>query len=201
MPGYFHLFSVNILCFATSCVLPPGYRFWINGLFAWHKRHPEMSFHFLQMAMQWFGSKQLKLAIAAISLCCSVRSQGIPDVTLYFGNSLLAALHADMHPEVRSAVIHMLKNCQAIYPHFNVELVLEFLESAMSWEGRAVRSKARSIAAFMLEAIVTDDEAFVLANRQITIAELSDTWGNVDKAAAKQQKLIGLLRERKCAAG
>ena len=160
-----------------------------------------MSFHFLQMAMQLFGSKQLKLANAGITLCCLARNEGIPDLTLYVGNSLFAALHADMHPEVRSAVIHMLENCQAIYPHFNVELVLEFLESAMSWEGREVRSKARSVAAVMLEAIVTDDEAFVRANRHINIAELSDTWGNVDKAAAKQQKLIDLLREHKCAAG
>ena len=65
----------------------------------------------------------------------------------------------------------------------------------MSWEEREVRSEASAIAAFMLEAIMTDDEAFVLANRHISSTEQADQLGNVDEAAAKQQKLTGFLRE------
>ena len=200
VPGYLHLFSVNILCIATSCALPPGYRFWINGLFAWHKRHPEMSFHFLQIAMQWFACKQVKLANAGLTLCRSVRNQAIPDLTLSLANGLLAMLHTDMRPQRRLIALNVLNNCQAIYPHFNVELVLELLESVMSWEEQQTRGRARGIAAVMLEAIVTDDEAFVLANRHMTSVVLADLRGNMDEAAAKQQKLIVLLRDRKCAA-
>ena len=175
--------------------LPPGYRFWINGLCAWHKRHPEMSLYFLQMVMQWFGSKQVELVNAAIALCCSVRCQGIPDLTRSLAKSLLALIHTDMRPQGRVSALEILKICPATYPHFNVELVLELLESAMSWEEREARSRARGVAAFMLEAIMTDDEAFVLANRHISSTEQADQLGNVDEAAAKQQKLTGLLRE------
>ena len=35
---------------STSQSCPPGYRLWINGLFMWHKSHPELSLHLLQMA-------------------------------------------------------------------------------------------------------------------------------------------------------
>ena len=195
MPGYLHLFSVNILCIATSCALPPGYRFWINGLVAWHKRHPEMSFHFIQMAVQWFGSKQAKLTNAGIILCRAVRFQGIPDLTLALAKGLSAVIHTDMHPQARLLALNVLMNCQAIYPHLNVELVLELLESAMSWEKWEERAEARAIAAFMLEAILVDEEAFVLANRHISSTNLADRRGNMDEAAAKQQKRTGLLRE------
>ena len=195
MSGYFHLFSVNILCIATSCTLPPGYRFWINGLFPWHKRHPEMSLCFLQTAMHWFGSKQVKLANAGIILCNSLRFQAIPDLTLSLAKGLLAVIHTDMHPQGRLSAFEILQNCQVMYPHFDVEVVLELLESAMSWEEPKVRGKARYIAAVMLEAIMTDAEAFVLANHYITSLVLADERGNMDEAAAKQQKLTGLLRE------
>eukprot|EP00435_Cladocopium_sp_Y103_P010040 s2032_g2.t1 len=72
------------------------YRLWINGLFAWHKSHPEMSLHFLRIATQWFDSKQEKLRSAAIRMCCAVRYRGIRDLTLPLANSLLEVLHADM---------------------------------------------------------------------------------------------------------
>ena len=81
---------------------------------------PEMSLYFLQMAMQWFGSKQVKLSNAAITLCCSVRFQGIPDLSLSLANSLLAVVHTDMRRQVRLIALDMLKNCQATYPHSNV---------------------------------------------------------------------------------
>ena len=174
---------------------PAGYRFWINGLPTWHKCHPEMSLYFLQMVMHWLGSKQVELATAAISLCRSVRFQGIPDLTLSLANGLLAMLHTDMLLRVRSCTLELLNQCQAIYPHFNVELVIELLESAMSWEERKVRGRARCLSAHMLEAIVTDDEAFVLANHLISSTDLADGRGNMDEAAAKQKKLFGLLRE------
>ena len=145
--------------------------------------------------MQWFGSKQAKLAGAAITLCCSVRFQGIPDLTLSLANGLLAVIHTDMHPQARLSALDVLKSCPVAYPHFNMELVLELLESAMSWEEREVRSEARAIAAIMLEAILMDDEAFVLANRHISSTENADRRGNMDEVAAKQQKLTGLLRE------
>ena len=150
--------------------------------------------------MQWFGSKQIELARAAISLCCSVRFQAIPDLTLSLANGLLTMLRTDMHPAVRISTLEFLNSCQAIYPHLNVELVLQLLESAMSWEEWKARGRARCISAVMLEAIMTDDEAFVLANRHITSMQRADARGNMDEAAAKQKKLIGLLRECKCAA-
>ena len=159
-----------------------------------------MSLYFLQMAMQWFGSEQDELANAALALCCSVRNEGIPDLTLSVANGLLAMLRADTHPGVRLGALEFLNNCQAVYPYFNVELVLELLESVMSWEEQKMRGRARCIAAQMLEAIMMDDEDFILANRYINSTELADSRGNMDEAAAKQQKLIGLLRERKGAA-
>eukprot|EP00435_Cladocopium_sp_Y103_P045011 s3137_g12.t2 len=172
-----------------------GYRLWINGLFAWHKRHPEMSLHFLQMMTRWFGSKHVELTNTAITLCRAVRYQGIRDLTLPLANGLLGVLHADMFPRARLCALELLKDCQAVYPDLDVKLLLELLEAVMSWKEPEVRAQVRYIAAFMLEAMMKDDEAFALANINVTSMALADEKGNMDEAAAKSQKLIGLLRE------
>ena len=155
-----------------------------------------MSLHFLQMATQWLGSKQDKLANAAFTLCYAVRYAGIRDLTLSFANGLLAMLHTDCMPQQRLRSLMLLKSCRATYPHLNQKLVLDLLEPVMSWEEQKVRDQARSVVASMLEASTMDDEAFVLANRRIISMESADHRGNMDKAAAEQQKLIGWLREQ-----
>eukprot|EP00435_Cladocopium_sp_Y103_P070147 s214_g34.t1 len=174
----------------------PGYRLWINGRFAWHKRHPEMSFHFLQMMTRWFGSKHVELTNTAITLCRAMRYQGVRDLTLPLANGLLGVLPADMFPRARWCALELLKDCQAVYPDLDVKLLLKLLEAVMSWKEREVRAQVRKIAAFMLEAMMKDDEAFALANINITSMALEDQKGNTDEAAAKSQKLIG-LRETK----
>eukprot|EP00435_Cladocopium_sp_Y103_P002517 s5481_g1.t1 len=176
-----------------------GYRLWINGLFAWHTSHPEMSLHFLQIATLWFDSKQVKLTSTAIELCRAVRYQGIRDLTLPLANSLLGVLHADMEPQVRLCILELLKNCQAVYPRLNVKLVLELLESVISGkeslEEREVRFQVRRVAAYMLEAILQDDQAFARANIKLTSIALTDGKRNTDETAAKNQALICLLKE------
>eukprot|EP00435_Cladocopium_sp_Y103_P067571 s235_g30.t1 len=175
------------------------YRLWIGSLFAWHTSHPEMSFHFLRMATQWFGSKQVKLTSAAIRLCCAVRYQGIRDLTLPLANGLLGVLHADMEPQARLGILELLEKCHAVYHHLNVKLVLELLESVISWkeshEEWQVRTRVRCIAAYMLEAILKDDEAFARANIMLNSMQGTDVKRNTDETAAKNQELIRLLTE------
>ena len=181
-----------------SCALLLGYRLWINGLFVWHKSHPEMTLHFLQMAMEWLGSQQDELANLGLILCRAVRFQGIRDLTLPLANGLLMTLlHGDMIPEKRLLALELLERCQIAYPHLKVETAIELLESVMSWKEEEVRNKTHFVAAYMLEAIMVDDETFALANQNMTSMARADARGEVDKAAAKKQKVLGLLRDSK----
>eukprot|EP00435_Cladocopium_sp_Y103_P019236 s2118_g4.t1 len=185
-----------------SSVVPcAGYRLWINGLFVWHKSHPEMSLQFLRIATQWFGSKQVKLTNTAITLCREMRYQGVRDLTLPLTNGLLGVLHADMEPQLRLCTLELLKDCQAVYPDLNVKLVLELLESVSSWKESLkemdVRCEVRRVASYMLEAVMKDDETFALANIKLNGMTLADGKGNMDEAAAKNHTLVDLLRETK----
>ena len=67
----------------------------------------------------------------------------------------------------------------------------------MSWKDLNARSQARCIASVMLEAIVMDDEAFALANLNLTGVSLEDQRGNMDEAEAKWQNVIRVLSESK----
>ena len=159
-----------------------------------------MSLHFLQMVTQWCGSKKI-LAQAAIILCSAVRCRGVRDLTLPFANGLLTGIHAGMTPEVYWYALDLLNSCKQIYPHLNVTAVLtavlKLLESVVSWKDRKERRKTLSTVFGFLEAtmIAPDDEAMALANHNLLSIMLADARGNLDEAAAKNQKLIGLLRQ------
>ena len=154
-----------------------------------------MSLHFLQTVTKWFGSQQEALAKAGITLCRAVRYQGVRDLTLPLANGLLSVLQTHLKPQKRLCALELLSRCQSIYPNLNVKLVLDLLESAMSWEQPEARGQAEALAAYMLESIMMDDEAFALANRIITGMAMAHARGNIDEVAAKKQKLIGLLKE------
>ena len=191
-------------CFDSRSVLPRphlcavGYRIWINGLFAWHKSYPEMSLHFLQMVRQWFGSKQIALAHAALMLGDAVRNRGVRDLKLPLATGLLTGIHADMMPDLYWHALDLLKSCEPIYPHLNVTAVwtavLKLLESVTSWKDRQVRRQTLSTVVGFLEATMIDDETMALATHNLLSIMLADARGNLDEAAAKNQKLIGLLR-------
>ena len=182
-------FPLNI----PSAALPAGYRLWINGLFMWHKSHPELSLHFVQMATQWCGSKQIKLANAAYALWTAVRELGIRDLTLPLANGLLRVLDAETRPQKCTVVMSLLKTCQAVYCHLDMKFVFELLESMMSWKNWKVRREAICIAGTVLEAILVDDEAFARAGRKILSMIHANNSENMDEAAAEKQKLVDFL--------
>ena len=201
---WFHLcsslFPVNILVHCRlTCAQPAGYRLWFNGLFQWHKRHPEMSLHFVQMAAQWFGAEQIKLANVAITLCTSVHAAGIRDLTLPLANRLLEWLHTDLRPKVRGFALEILQNSPQVYPHLNVKLVFELFETLMSWKELDARKEARMLARGIMGLIVMDDEARARAHRHLFGLTNADHSGNMDEAAGKLQKLMGVPREHSLA--
>ena len=147
------------------------------------------------MAIQWAGSEQIELARAGIIFCYAVRHQGIRDLNLPLVKGLLVVLHADLHPYIRECALDVLIGCQTTYPHINVKLVLELLESVISWKDLEMRRRARGTVAHMLEAIVTDDQAFALANLNLKGMSRQEGRGNMDEAAVKLQKVIGVLSE------
>ena len=171
-----------------------GYRLWFNGLFQWHKRHPEMSLHFIQMVMQWFGSEQIRLANVAKTFCTSVNITGIRALTLPLANRLLEWLHADLRPKPRRAALNILKHSQGVYPHLNVKLVFELFETVMSWEELDARREARMIAEGILHVIVMDDETLARAFRHARSLHEAEHKGDMNEAAAKLQ-MMGVLRE------
>lgn len=186
-------FALNI----PSPALPAGYRIWINGLFMWHKSHPELSLHFLQTATQWCGSKQIELSNPAYTLCRAVRELGIRDLTLPLAKGLLGVLDTETRPQKCMSVLSLVKTCQAIYRHLDIKVVFKLLESMMSWKDQKVRMEAICMVATVLEAILMDDEAFARACRRFTSMENADKKGNMDEAAAEKKKLIGLLKDSK----
>ena len=193
------MLSWSIFYSTDRPALPAGYRLWINGLFMWHKSCPELSLHLLQMATQWCGSKQIKLANAAGILCHAVRGLGIRDLTLPLANGLLRVLNAETRPQTCMCVMSLLKTCQAVYCHLDIRFVFELLESMMSWKDWKVRREAIYITAIVLEAILMDDEAVARANHIITSMVHADNKGNMDEVAAEKQNLIGLLKRQQLA--
>ena len=186
----------HVLSFALFC--SAGYRLWINGLFAWHKNHPEMSLRILQMATRWFGSKEVKLANVAITLCRAMGDRGVRDLSLPLANGLLAVLHADMlTPSACLCALDLLKHCQPIYNHLDVEVVFELFESSESWKDWKVRAQAMGVVDAMLETIMMDDEAYARATHKITSMLRADKKDNMKEAATNKQELIGLLKGSK----
>ena len=159
-----------------------------------------MSLHMLQMAIDWLGSKDTdkQLWSVAWTICYTMRCQGIRELTLHFANNLLlTALRADAPPRVYRCALDFLKLFPSTYPDLRVDLVLKLLESSMSWKGFELRGQARSTAAYMLEAIMLDHEAFTLANRHLNCMQQAEERGNMAEAAARYQKAMGLLTESK----
>ena len=192
-------FQSTSLYIATSSLYtqPAGYRLWFNGLFQWQKRHPEMSLHFVQMATQWFGSEQIKLAHVAQTLCTSAHLARSRDLTLALANRLLECLHADLRPQARTVALNILKYSQVVYSDLNVDLVFELFETVMSWKEFGARCEARAIAEGIMHVIVMDDETFARAFRHARSLEDADLRGDMDEAAANLQKLMGVLKEHK----
>ena len=192
-------FQSTSLRIATSSLYaqPAGYRLWFNGLFQWHKRHPEMSLHFVQMAMQWFGSEQSKLANVGFTFCTSVHMTRNRDLTLAIANHLLELLHADLRPQVLRAALSILKHSQGVYSHLNANLVFKLFETVTSWEEVEARREARMVADGIMDVILTDDEVHTRAFRHARSLEDADHRGDMDEAAANLQKLMGVLREHK----
>ena len=186
---------------STSQSCPAGYRLWINGLFMWHKSHPELSLHLLQMVTQCCSSKQIKLANAAYTLCVAVRERGIRDLTLPLANGLLRVLDADTRPQKCMCVMSLLKSCRAVYCHLDIKFVFELLDSMMSWTDRKVRREAICMAGAVLEAILMDDEAFARSCHKVISIVRADNSENMDEAAAEKQKLIDLLKDSKVRSG
>ena len=135
--------------------------------------------------------------MTGITFCRAVRYNGTRDLNLRLVKGLLVVLHSDLETDVREFALDVLMSCQTSYPHLNVKLVLEFLESVLSWKDSIARRHATGTAALMLEAIVMDDEAFALANLNLTSMSREHGRGNMHEEAAKWQKVIGVLSETK----